>query len=255
MADRPVILLCNDDGVHAAGITALHDALHPVAHVVTVAPETEQSAKSHGITLHRPLRHRQVRDRVHAVDGTPVDCVYVALHHESLLPRRPDLVVSGINHGPNLGSDVYYSGTVAAAREAALRGIPAFAFSQNGRADLRRSAVICVELVQRLLGTLPPEGEPVLLNVNLPGGEPRGIRATCLGKRHYDEGVVAREDPRGRDYFWIGGPGRVHHELIEGSDTEAVDDGYVSVTPLLIRATNTDHLGVAAWVAGPSEAR
>lgn len=251
MAERPLILVSNDDGVHAPGLVALREALAGVADVITVAPETEHSAKSHSITLHRPLRYRRVAEGVHAVDGTPVDCVYVALHHGDLLPRRPDLIASGINHGPNLSLDVYYSGTVAAAREGALRGIPSIAFSQVGRGDLGQAAARAADMCHRLLASTRPDGAAVLLNVNFPGCAARGVRATRLGRRHYEEGVEVRSDPRGREYFWIGGPGGVRHEAIEGSDTEAVDDGWVSVTPLSLRATNPDHLGVAAWVAGP----
>src|SRR5688500_9165878 len=132
MGDRPLILVSNDDGVYAPGLAALREAVAELGEVVTVAPLTEQSAGSHSLTLSRPLRHREVAPGVHAIDGSPADCIYVALFHESMLPRRPDLVLSGVNHGPNLGSDVFYSGTVAAAREASLRGIPAIAFSNAG---------------------------------------------------------------------------------------------------------------------------
>jgi 5'-nucleotidase len=253
MADEPLILVCNDDGVHAPGIQALRQAMTPLGRVVTVAPEREQSAGSHAITLSRPLRHRGLEADVHAIDGTPVDCIYVALHHGSLLPRTPDVVVSGINHGPNLGLDVFYSGTVAAAREAALRGIPSMAFSMVGRGDFDAAAVRAREMVERFLSmTLPAEGT-ALLNVNFPGGEPLKTRATSLGRRHYSEGVEIRQDPRGRDYFWIGGPGEARHAPIEGSDTEAVDAGYIAVTPISLQATNPDHLGAAAFVAGPEE--
>jgi 5'-nucleotidase len=254
MAERPLILLSNDDGVHAPGLVELRKALLDVATVITVAPETEQSATGHGITLHRPVRYRRLSPDVHALDGTPVDCVYVALHLPDVLPRRPDLVVSGINHGPNLGSDVFYSGTVAAAREGALRGIASIAFSQNGEGDMKESAGICASVVERLLAAVLPAGDTVLLNVNLPAGRPRGIRVTRLGRRHYVEGVDKRQDPRGRHYLWIGGPYSAHHEPIEGSDTEAIDEGYASITPLLLRAENPDHVGLAAFVAGPAEA-
>jgi 5'-nucleotidase len=219
--------------------------------VVTVAPEHEQSATSHSISLHRPLRHRRVEDKVHAVDGTPADCIYVALYREDLLPRRPDLVVSGINHGPNLGSDVFYSGTVAAAREAALRGIPAIAFSNLGK-DMDRAATVSVELCARMLSAKLPSDHAPLLNVNFPPGAFKGLRATRLGTRHYAEGVDVRTDPRGREYFWIGGPGGVKHEPLDGSDTDAADAGYVSITPLALHATHSEHFGLATWVAGPS---
>ncbi|HJK97386.1 MAG TPA: 5'/3'-nucleotidase SurE [Polyangiaceae bacterium LLY-WYZ-14_1] len=247
---RPLLLLANDDGVDAPGLRALKTALEAVAEVVVVAPEREQSGHSHSITLQRPLRLNQVDPGVWAIDGTPADCTYVGLFHPKLLPRTPDLVVSGINHGPNLGADVFYSGTVAAAREGAFRGVPAIAFSQCGRGDFAASAHLAREMVTRLLEAQRPPGDAPLLNVNFPEKAPTGVRATILGRRRYTDEVDVRRDPRGREYLWIGGPLTVHHEPVEGADTEAIDDGFVSVTPLLIRATQPDHLGVAAWVAG-----
>ncbi|MEM9068193.1 MAG: 5'/3'-nucleotidase SurE [Myxococcota bacterium] len=253
MSERPLILVSNDDGVNAAGVRALAKALRSVADVVVVAPKHEQSAQSHAISLHRPLRHEVVADQVHSIDGTPVDCVYVALYRDGLLPRRPDLCASGINLGPNLGSDVVYSGTVAAAREAALRGIPSIAFSQVGPATdaaLERAAATAANLCQRMLKATHPNSQVPLLNVNFPPDDPHGIRATTLGIRHYAEGVDVRLDPRGRDYYWIGGPGGVRHEPAEGSDTDAIDDGFISVTPLRIERTLREHLDFAALVAG-----
>ncbi|MCA9531261.1 MAG: 5'/3'-nucleotidase SurE [Myxococcales bacterium] len=250
MSDRPLVLVSNDDGVEAPGLVALREALTALGDVVTVAPEREQSGRSHAISLHAPLRHRQLAPAVHAIDGTPADCVYVALYLEALLPRRPDLVVSGINHGPNLGSDVHYSGTVAAAREAALRGVPAMAMSTMND-DFDACARLAVALCRRMLVVHAPGHDVPLLNVNFPHGEPKGVRVTRLGKRLYAEGVEVRDDPRGRRYFWIGGPGGVRHERLDGSDTDAVDAGYVSVTPLSVRSTETDHFPLAAYVAGP----
>jgi len=249
MAERPLILVTNDDGVHAPGIVALRSALRAVGDVVTVAPSEEQSAKSHAITLHRPLRHRVHEENVHSVDGTPADCVYVALHHAELLPRLPSLVVSGINHGPNLGNDIFYSGTVAGAREGALRGIPSIAFSNMAPMDMARAAEMATELSRRLLACSTPDAQAPLLNVNFPR-DFQGVRATRLGHRHYAEGVDVRSDPRGREYFWIGGPGGVEHPPVDGSDTEAVDAGFVSVTPLMLRSTHAEHFGIAAFVAG-----
>ena len=253
MADRPLILVSNDDGVHAPGNIALRTALTSIADVITVAPAREQSAKSHSISLDRPLRHARIEPNVHSIDGTPVDCVYVALYRSDLLPRKPDLVCSGINHGPNLGSDVYYSGTVAAAREAALRGIPAIAFSLVRKGAMERAAEVAAQIAKRFLEAELPEDQAPLLSVNFPSGEPKGLRATILGKRHYAEGVDVRKDPRGREYYWIGGPGGVRHEPLEGSDTDAIDEGYVSITPLVLGATHPAHLGLAAWLAGPEE--
>ncbi|MGE3636652.1 MAG: 5'/3'-nucleotidase SurE [Sandaracinaceae bacterium] len=251
MTERPLILLSNDDGVGARGIVALRDALVSIADVVTVAPATEQSAGSHSLTLHRPLRHRTFDEATHSVDGTPADCIYVALYRERFLPRWPDLVVSGINHGYNLGTDVYYSGTVAAAREAALRGIPSIAFSCAYKGHFDAAAEVAQRVVARALVTPGrEEGERgALLNVNFPpDASYRGIRATRLGRRIYHDEVDVRQDPRGREYFWIGGP-KAHHEPMEGSDTEAVDEGWVSITPLRLDTTEPSDLGLAAWVA------
>lgn len=250
---RPLILISNDDGVAAQGIRALREALSPLADLVVVAPDREQSANSHSLTLHRPLRHRTLEEHVHSVDGTPADCIYVALYRKHFLPRWPDLVVSGINHGYNLGTDIFYSGTVAAAREAALRGIPSMAFSLGPKGSFERAAEAAALLAAKMLeapGT--EEGERgALLNVNFPPQAPfGGVRATRLGRRVYLDEVDVRQDPRGKEYFWIGGP-KAHHEPVDGSDTEAVDAGFISVTPLSIDATDPDDLGLAAWVAGP----
>ncbi len=171
MTQRPLILLSNDDGVAARGIRTLHATLSTFADVVVVAPQTEQSANSHALTLARPLRHRLV-DGFHAIDGTPADCIYVGLYWKNLMPRTPDLVVSGINHGYNLGSDTFYSGTVAAAREGALRGIPAIAFSlgMGEGSSFDSVAPIAGAIVERVLA-MPSRAEgtrPPLLNVNFP---------------------------------------------------------------------------------------
>jgi 5'-nucleotidase len=249
MSDRPLILISNDDGVDAPGNIALREALGTFADTYTVAPQTEQSAKSHSITLHHPLRFHEVEPRVWAVDGTPADCVYVAFFLKDLLPRRPDLVVSGINHGPNLGNDVHYSGTVAAAREGALRGVRSIALSSSS-SDMEGAAQYAKRFCKQLLGTTVPDGQAVLLNINFPASPPKGIRATRLGFRLYSDDVEVRDDPRGRHYLWIGGPGGAKNEPVEGADTEALDAGFISVTPLSIEATQPDHLGVAAYVAG-----
>lgn len=248
---RPLILQSNDDGVYAPGLRLLRAALERVGDVVTVAPLFEQSANSHSLTLARPLRHREV-DGLHAIDGTPADCVYVALYRAQFLARRPDLVVSGINHGYNLGTDTFYSGTVAAAREGALRGVPSIAFSQGPGGSMERSAELAARIVERFLASGTKGG--MLLNVNFPAGRDLalGVRATILGRRLYDDEVVTRLDPRNHEYFWIGGPAS-RHEPVEGSDTEAVDAGYASITPLRLDATSPDHLGLAAFVAGTGE--
>ena len=253
---RPLILLSNDDGVNARGIRTLREALASLARVIVVAPAEEQSASSHSLTLHRPLRHRVLDHDVHSVDGSPADCIYVALYRDALLPRPPDLVVSGINHGYNLGTDVYYSGTVAAAREAALRGLPAVAFSLGGgtKGNFDLAAEAARDLAARLLEAPGDDdrARPPLLNVNFPpGSDYRGVRATRIGRRTYADEVDVREDPRGREYYWIGGPSAAH-EPVDGSDTSAVDAGFVSVTPLILDPSAPDDLGLAAWVAAPS---
>jgi 5'-nucleotidase len=248
---RPLVLLSNDDGHAALGLRALRDALKEHAEVIVCAPEANQSATSHSLSLHRILRLRQVEAGIFSMDGTPADCVYVALHSgPRVLPRRPDMVVSGMNHGPNLGVDVFYSGTVAAAREGALRGIPAIAISAEHEADTGNAAAVGAKLAiamwqafRRSVETLEQDelrvesvrhawaGRVPLLNVNIPPGNSWPVRATRLGARLYEEDVVFRQDPRGREYLWIGGAG-VRHTHVAGSDTEAHDEGVVSVTPL-----------------------
>ena len=243
---RPLVLLSNDDGFATPGIRAMRESLSAHAEVVTVAPETEQSASSHSLSLHRPLRLRAVEAGVFAVDGTPADCVYVALHAGTrVLPRKPDLVVSGINHGMNLGQDAFYSGTIAAAREGALQGMPAVATSAHHRVDLHAAAAVTTVVALELLRERPARG--ALLNLNFPDAWTGGIRGTRLGARIYDEIVEFRVDPRGREYLWIGGPG-VRHERDPGSDTDAYDDGYASITPLALDLTDRTGEAVVASV-------
>ncbi|HEU4535799.1 MAG TPA: 5'/3'-nucleotidase SurE [Polyangiaceae bacterium] len=234
MADRPLLLLTNDDGYQAEGLRAMREALGKIGEVIVVAPETEQSATSHSLSLHRPLRLRRVEAGVFALDGTPADCVYVALNGRSgALPRRPDLVVSGLNHGVNLGYDVFYSGTVGAAREAALRGVKALATSADVRASRPAAAALATEVARALLAQ-PRQSTTPLLNLNVPPGEgPWRLRTTVLGSRVYDDEVTVAFDPRGREYMWIGGGGVTHPEAL-GSDTEAFDAGEASLTPLVL---------------------
>lgn len=228
---------------------ALAEAMEGLDDAVwVVAPEAEQSATSHAISIHRPLRIRQVRERWYAVDGTPTDCSYIAINH-ILKGRRPRLMVSGINHGPNLADDVTYSGTVAAAMEASILGVPAIAFSlvsrerfEFGPAARFARALAAAALTQ----DLPPH---ILLNVNIPGGgEPRGYEVTRLGKHSYGYDVVEKVDPRGRKYYWIGG-NEYQHEDIPGSDCNAVlRDRLVSITPLQLDLTDDElRAHVAAW--------
>lgn len=236
---RPLILLSNDDGYQALGIRGMAAALAGFADVVVCAPESEQSASSHAISLNRPLRLVERESNIFSVDGTPADCVYVALHAaDRVLPRRPDVVVAGMNHGLNLGNDVFYSGTVAAAREGALRGVPAVALSAADRADRASACALGARLVQALLlDNVPPRG--LLLNVNFPPGREWTVRATRLGNRTYQDGVLFRQDPRGGEYLWVG-TGAVQHDGDEASDTSAYDDGAVGVTPLSLQLFKAD---------------
>jgi 5'-nucleotidase len=229
---KPTLLVSNDDGINAAGIRALCEALEAIGDVWVVAPETERSATSHAITLDRPLRLREVAPQRFAIDGTPVDCVYVGLYGV-LKDRKPDLVVAGINHGVNLGSDAFYSGTVGAAREGALRGTRGLAVSLAGGhgSGFAFAAQLAVRVVQALLEQ--GDDAPRLVSMNVPEGDVRGTRLTTLGPRSYYDQVEARTDPRGRAYYWIGGPGS-RSELVAGSDGEALAHGFVSLTPLTL---------------------
>lgn len=241
------ILLSNDDGFDAPGLTALVEAFEGEHEVWVVAPSAEQSAKSHALTLQSPLRAVPRGPRRWAVDGTPADCVYLALH--GLMDERPHLVVSGINRGSNLGNDVHYSGTVAAAREAVLGGLAAIAVSlhlegQDGPSRYGTAAHVARHVVG-VVGTtgLPPR---TLLNVNVPnvGLESlRGVRTATLGHRTYENRVTRRADPWGRDYFWIGGP-HVQFDAIATSDGPLVEQGYATVTPLHSDPTLTSYLEV-----------
>ncbi len=251
MSSKPFILLSNDDGVMAPGISALVDALADLAEVMVVAPDRERSAASHSISLDRPLRVEKLRSNVYAIDGTPVDCVYLALLH--LVPRKPDLCVSGINNGFNLGTDVFYSGTVGAALEAALRGVPAIAMSVERKLpqDFAPAAGFARSLVRQVLARGPDAIEAgSLLNVNLPAGPVRGYALTSMGERLYRDQVDMREDLRGRAYYWIGGP-EEKGEDVPGSDSAAVRSGLVSITPLNLDLTHRTAMErMSAWNLG-----
>lgn len=241
MSRRPLILLANDDGFRAEGLNALRRALLPDADVIVCAPDNEQSASSHSLSLHRPLRLSSHGDGIFSIDGTPADCVYTAFFAGTrILPRRPDLVLSGLNHGANLGDDVFYSGTVAAAREGALRGVPALALSAGLDVNRAAAAQEAARIALALFRTQPPA--PILINVNIPPGERWACRATRLGGRFYTDEVEFRTDPRGREYLWLGGPG-VEHRPAAGSDTEAYDAGEIGLTPLVLDL----------WAAGAAE--
>ena len=244
------VLLSNDDGVHAAGLRALAAAFAG-DEVWVVAPDREQSASSHSISLHRPLRVSELQPRWYAVDGTPTDAVYMGL---CLVMRAapPDLVVSGINHGPNLGNDVHYSGTVAAAMEGALLGVNALAVSLAAPPphDFAEAARFAAALGREVVARRP--SAPLLLNVNVPAGPVKGYRFTRLGRRTYGNDVVEKTDPRGRKYYWIGGEGGARNEDIPGSDCNAVLlDGLAAVTPLQLDSTHDAVLDGLRSVAVP----
>lgn len=233
------ILVSNDDGLHARGLKALVDAVTPLGEVWVVAPLREQSATSHSLSLHHPLRiHKGEHERWFAVDGTPADSVYVAMTH-LMKAAKPDLVLSGINHGPNLADDTIYSGTVAAAMEGAILGVPAIAFSLATRKtfEFEHAAKFAASLVKTALANpLPPR---MLLNVNIPSyGPVQGYEITRLGRHSYGADVIEKEDPRGRKYYWIGGTG-YEHVKEPGTDVTVVhDERKASITPLMIDLTH-----------------
>src|SRR5215216_8067591 len=234
------ILVTNDDGVHSDGIKILAEVLSPLGAVTVVAPIQEASAIGHALTLRRPLRIETVAPNVFAIDGTPTDCVNIAITH--ILKDKPDLIVSGINKGWNLGDDVTYSGTVAGALEGALLGIPSIGVSlrqTRGDYDFQyaaRAAAVMAEAILRQ--PLPPR---TFLNINVPKGEPKGYRVTVQAKRNHVTSIAERHDPKGRPYYWIE-EGQNEWEPHDRSDYQAVRDGYVSITPLQPDMTAHDAL-------------
>jgi len=247
------LLITNDDGILAQGLECLVAAAEPLGEVTVVAPDREQSATSHSLTLHHPLRPVSRGERRWQVDGTPTDCVMLAL--EALMPQRPDFVLSGINHGQNMGEDVLYSGTVAAAMEGLALGVPSIAISFAGgdlRADvthLREQVKVLTPLLRHLT-SLPEFPASTLFNVNLPptpASEVRGVRLTRLGRRVYSQSVAPMKDPWGRSIYWIGG-GEISWTGEPDSDFRAIEDGFVSVTPLHLDLTHFGVLeGASAW--------
>jgi 5'-nucleotidase len=253
-----VHLLCtNDDGILAYGLDALAKAAATLGEVTVVAPDREQSATSHSLTLHHPVRPVQRGERRFQVDGTPTDCVMLAI--EALMPVRPDFVLSGVNHGHNMGEDVMYSGTVAAATEGVMLGIPAMAISFAGgdvQADpdlLGDQVDVLANLLKHLTG-LSQIPRDTLLNINMPplkGKEIKGVRLTRLGRRVYSDSLMRMKDPRGRDIYWIGG-GSASWSGAEDSDFRAVRDGYISVTPLTLDLTHLKMLDdPSTWWRAP----
>ena len=262
---KPIILVTNDDGWDAAGLRAAAAALASVGDVVVVAPQAQRSAVGHSITLHKPLRLWEEEPNVYVCSGSPVDCVYLGFH-TVCGNRKPDLVISGINRGPNLGNDIFYSGTVAGAMEGLLLGLPAIAVSQqmdegdefanalDPVVDYTAAAELTALLAARIVEQGLPNGS--LLNVNVPPDYDvqRGARLATLGWRIYDHGAQKGIDPRGRPYYWIGG-GNAAYEPIPGSDCVLLDQGFATVTPVSKDMTdrssmktledwNLEHLGV-----------
>ena len=239
------ILVTNDDGVRASGVRSLAEALEPLGTVTVVAPDRERSAASHALTLHRPIRVREIDTRIYATDGTPADCVYLGALQ--VLDQKPDLVVAGINHGANIGDDVTYSGTIAAAIEGTILGIPSFAISLQSGRDLPRGSSgdsfdfaaagrVAAAVARKIFGDGLPKD--ILLNVNVPAVEILGIRCTRQGKRTYDEEVHVGTDPRGRAYYWIGSGVAPHVDQDPETDYSAVRDGFVSLCPLHLDLTH-----------------
>lgn len=241
------IMVTNDDGIHAEGICALAEAMKELGTVTVVAPDRERSAAGHSLTLHSPLRIFELRKGWYAVDGTPTDCVNMGIHN--MLPVAPDLVVSGINHGANLGDDITYSGTVAAAMEANLMGIPAIAFSLatfEKSSYFKGAAQVAVQIARQVINRgLPAD---TFLNVNIPNCPLEAMKpplVTCQGKRSFIGKIIDKTDPRGRKYFWVGSEEpKLHNE--PGNDFNAINLGHVSVTPLHLDLTNHKSLPILA---------
>ncbi|MDX1764940.1 MAG: 5'/3'-nucleotidase SurE [bacterium] len=237
-----LVLLSNDDGVGSRGIRHLSKAMAPLGHVVVVAPDRERSAVGHALTLHKPLRVIEVDEKTFSVNGTPTDCITLAVNR--ILSLKPDLVVSGINRGGNLGDNVTYSGTVSAAMEGALLGIPSIAVSVvgDGRLDYEAAAEATLDIARRVARQGLPRDTFLNVNVpNLPRDQIQGIRVTCMGRRIFKDPVIEKEDPRGRRYYWVAGE-EVVVESEGYSDYDAVKDGYISVTPLHLDLTNHEVL-------------
>ena len=243
------ILLSNDDGYFAPGLAALAQSLEGLGDLTVVAPERDRSGASNSLTLDRPLSLRQATNGFHFVNGTPTDCVHLAV--TGMFDQVPQMVVSGINHGANMGDDTIYSGTVAAATEGFLLGVPSIAFSlaSKSASDFSAAAQVARQLVERFIRM--PFHEPVLLNVNIPDCEPeeiRGMKITRLGKRHKAEPVILGTNPRGETVYWIGPAGGAA-DAGEGTDFHAVSGNFVSVTPLRVDLTHNGQMAmVTEWL-------
>lgn len=243
------LLLSNDDGIHAIGLKLLADALAPLGKITVVAPNRDRSASSNSLTLDRPIRAQEMKQNWYSVDGTPTDCVHLAI--TGLIKEEPNIVVSGINAGANLGDDVIYSGTVAAAMEGRFLGLPAVAISVASFQPkyLEDAAQVSAEMIGKLAATQLPSD--VIININipdLPKNELQGVQATRLGNRHKAEPVIKSEDPRGKPIFWVGAAGP-EQDAGQGTDFHAIKNGYVSVSPMHLDLTHYNAMqSVADWV-------
>ncbi|MFH0799428.1 MAG: 5'/3'-nucleotidase SurE [Pseudomonadota bacterium] len=249
MAKPSLILVTNDDGVRARGIISLARRLKILGRVVVVAPNGPQSASSHSVTLHRPLRINRLARDVYSVDGTPADCVMLGVHE--ILDARPDLIVSGINHGANLGEDVHYSGTVSAAFEGGILGIPSIAvsrFPDDEKGNFSMAANFAAKVARKVLKEGLPRG--VILNINVPAVSSGKIMKYCFtyqGRRNYGDIIEEKVDPRGRKYYWIGGKRAAFEDMPE-SDCNAVLEGRISITPLQVDLTDRASLkALGVW--------
>lgn len=234
------LLVSNDDGVYAPGLEALYQALTSISEVTVVAPDRNHSGASNALTLENPLRIQTLKNGFISVNGTPTDCVHLALNEFCKSP--PKMVVSGINAGANMGDDVLYSGTVAAAMEGRFLGLPAMAISLAGKKHYQSAAQYAQILVKKLIANPLPQDQ--VLNINVPDlafNDIKGIKVTRLGKRHQAEMIETGVDPRGRDIYWVGPPGKIA-DAGQGTDFHAVEHGYVSITPLKIDLTAKEQL-------------
>ena len=237
--DSPIILVSNDDGVRSEGITTLAEALGRIGTVYVVAPDRERSASGHSLTLTHPLRLEKLGLRTYSVDGTPTDCVNLGVNNV-LKGKKVSVLVSGINKGANLGDDITYSGTVSAAMEGTILGIPSIALSVVTRSKFRFDVAsqFAITLVNKVLERGLPDDTLLNVNVpNLPNEQISGVRMTRMGKRFYGDVIIEKKDPRGRKYYWIGGD-YLSTEEVPGSDLEAIEEKYISITPIHLDLTN-----------------
>ncbi|MGY3568731.1 5'/3'-nucleotidase SurE [Vibrio sp. SCSIO 43135] len=250
MQSKLKILLSNDDGVHAQGIHALADALRDIADITIVAPDRNRSGASNSLTLEQPLRVAEIAPHIYSVQGTPTDCVHFALN-ELMKDDLPDLVLSGINHGANLGDDVLYSGTVAAAMEGHFLGVQSIAFSLVGKVNFTAAAKVARSIVEQHMVQPIPTNR--LLNINIPDvdeSEYLERKITRLGARHHAENMIKQKDPRGHDIYWLGPPGK-EQDAGEGTDFFAVEQKFVSITPLQVDLTAHEALRtIDNWLKG-----